>query len=219
MLQYCSQRCQAEHWALVHKAHCKQMAWARQSEEGGKEPVGIYSHHPFPDPEAGVESGSAETTQVLVALVQKVLVRLKSTNPALFLQIDQLPQLEDIMEMNRMQIWAHRKLFPEKYRHIKIESGTSPEHPLFSKTRVILLDDEASQNIWSILHLVWGRLIDHIVTVSISCLKDPRQSVPVDAWEDFIEDDVCLFPTRLKELLNAFHSNQDPSFKEQCSGL
>ena len=79
---------------------------------------------------------------------------------------------------------------------------------------MILLDDEASQNIWSILHLVWGRLIDHLITVNISSLKDPRQSVPVDAWEDFIEDDVGLFPTRLKELLNAFYSNQNPSFKE-----
>ena len=214
VLQYCSRECQAEHWALVHKGHCKHMAWARQSEEAGKKPVGIYSHHPFPDPEAGVESGSAETTEVLVDAVQKVLMRLKSTNPALFLQIDQLPQLEDIMEMNRMQIWAHRKLFPEKYRHIKIESGTSPEHPLFSKTRVILLDDEASQNIWSILHLVWGGLIEHRVTVRFSSLKDPRQAMPLEAWEDFIEDDVGLFPVRLKELINVFFSNHIPSFKE-----
>ena len=48
----------------------------------------------------------------------------------------------------------------------------------------------------------------------MSSLKDPRQSVPVDAWEDFIEDDLGLFPVRLKELLIAFNFNQFISFKE-----
>ena len=53
-----------------------------------------------------------------------------------------------------------------------------------------------------------------MVTVDISGLKDPRQAVPVDAWKDFIEDDVGLFPARLKELLKAFYSNQLIPFKE-----
>ena len=48
LLHYCSEECQKEHWALVHKAHCKKLASARQSEELGKEPVGVYSQHPFP---------------------------------------------------------------------------------------------------------------------------------------------------------------------------
>ena len=38
--------------------------------------------------------------------------------------------------------------------------------------------------------------------------------MPQDAWEDFIEDDVGLFPLRLKEILDAFVSNQMISFKE-----
>ena len=41
-----------------------------------------------------------------------------------------------------------------------------------------------------------------------------RQSVPVHAWEDSIEDDVGLFPVRLQEMLDAFSSNQTISFKE-----
>ena len=85
LLQYCSTQCQAEHWALVHKSQCKILAWARQSEEVGKEPVGIFSQHPFPDHEACLQSGSVETTEVLVALVQKVLAQIRSTDPALFL--------------------------------------------------------------------------------------------------------------------------------------
>ena len=87
--------------------------WARQSEEVGKEPVGIYSHHPFPGPEPGLQS--AGTSEVLVALVQKVLLQIKSTDPALFLIFDQLSQLEDLMEMNRKRIWANKKVFPESF--------------------------------------------------------------------------------------------------------
>ena len=87
------------------------------------EPVGIFSQHPFPDPGAGVQSGPVETTEVLVALVQKVLVQIKSTNPNLFLQIDQLPQLEALMEVNRRQIWAHRKVFPVQHKDVYIEDG------------------------------------------------------------------------------------------------
>ena len=116
VLQYCSKECQVEHWALVHKAHCQKIAWARQSEES----VGIFSQHPFPDPQVSVQSGSEETTEVLVDIIQKVLVRLKSTDPAVFLLIDQLPKLEDLMEMNRMWIWSDRKLFPAGEQWIKI---------------------------------------------------------------------------------------------------
>ena len=198
----------------MHKGQCKKLARARQSEEVGKEPVGIYSQHPFPDPEAGGESGSLETTEVLVALVQKVLVQFKSTNPALFLQIEQLPQLEAVMEMNRMWIWAHRKVNPVQDKDVDVEHGNSTDYPLFAKTSEIQLTDETSQNAWSILHLIWGRLIAHMVTVKISNLKDPRQVVSAGVWEDFIEDDVGLFPVRVKELVDAFNCNQFTSFKE-----
>ena len=192
------------------------MAWARQSKEAGKEPVGIYSHHPFPDPEAaGVQSGSADTTEVLVALVQRFLMQIKSMmDPALFLHIEQLPQLEDVMEMNRRKIWAHRKLYPEQYKDADILDGFSASYRLFPNTKVFAPHDEACLETWSILHLVWGRLIGHWVIVRMNCLKDPRQAMPQDAWEDFIEDDVGLFPLRLKEILDAFVSNQMISFKE-----
>ena len=213
VLQYCSQQCQAEHWALVHKSHCQKMAWARQQSE---EPVGIYSHHPFPDPEAaaGVQSGSADTTEVLVALVQRFLMQIKSTDLALFLHIEQLPQLEDMMEMNRRKIWAHRKLYPEQYKDADILDGFSASYRLFPNTKVFAPHDEACLETWSILHLVWGRLIGHWVIVRMNCLKDPRQAMPQDAWEDFIEDDVGLFPVRVKAMVDAIFSNQIISFKD-----
>ena len=200
VLEYCSQQCQAEHWALVHKAHCKKMSLARQQR---KEPVGIFSHHPFPHPEAaGVQSGSADTTEVLVALVQRFLMQIKSmVDPALFLHIYQLPQLEDVMEMNRRKIWAHRKLYPEQYKDADILDGFSASYPLFPNTKVFAPYDEASLETWSILHLLWGRLIGHWVIVRMNSLKDPRQAMPQDAWEDFIEDDVGLFPVRPDHLL------------------
>ena len=117
--------------------------------------------------------------------------------------------------MNRMWIWASRKLFPELSPKLEVdEDGSTNDYPLFGQTCSMQLYDEASENIWKILHLVWGRLISHTVAVRMSNLKDPRQSVPVDAWEDFIEDDVGLFPVRLRELLNAFNSNQFLSYKE-----
>ena len=130
--------------------------------------------------------------------------QIKSTSPAFFLEVEELPQLEDLMEMNRRQIWAHKKLHPEQDKNVFIEDGCSTDYNLFNNTRKIVPLNETCKNTWSILHLVWGRLIDHAVTVLISTLKDPRQAVPVDTWKDFIEDDAGLFPVRVKDLVDAF---------------
>ena len=218
VLQYCSRECQTEHWELVHKAHCRKLARAKQVEGVGRGPVGVFSQHPFPDLDA--ESGSAETymaetTEVLVDIVQKLLVRLKFRNSPLFHSVDQLLQLENIMEMNRMKIWGHRKLYPERYREADIDDGCSTHNDnLYFKLLQLQLTNEASQDIWRTLLLVWGRLIDHRVEVKMSRLKDPRQAMPLDAWKDFIEDDAGLFPARLNALISAFHSNQFISYKE-----
>ena len=69
VLKYCSQECQAEHWKLVHKGHCKLLAKAKES---SKVPVTIFSHHPFPSavpPE--------NTLEALVELIQRVLSKMR----------------------------------------------------------------------------------------------------------------------------------------------
>ena len=48
VLEYCSESCQKEHWRLVHKKHCKNIANQRDEDgSGGDWPFSIYSHHPF----------------------------------------------------------------------------------------------------------------------------------------------------------------------------
>ena len=68
VLKYCSEDCQVEHWKLIHKKHCKNLALAKNEETGDSKTVsavGIYSYHPFP--ETGLPG---DTTETLVALVQ-----------------------------------------------------------------------------------------------------------------------------------------------------
>ena len=48
----------------------------------------------------------------------------------------------------------------------------------------------------------------------MSELKQPREAVPEEFWEDFNEDQIELFTSGLEALIRALRRPQSPSFEE-----
>ena len=187
------------------------LAEAKKSEDEDGEPVGIFSHHPFPK-----EGLPEDTTETLVVQVQRILSKMKLVDhPAWEKMPEEMLELEEGMKQNRETIWAGRKLRPE-------HSATNPttfSANLRGKLQKVYVpvEDEFRKDLWPTLHLVWGRLEEHVVMRNLSQLKDPHRSLPVKVWEG-LEEEVGLFPARLQELLDALGSSTElPSFKELLS--
>ena len=187
------------------------LAEAKKSEDEDGEPVGIFSHHPFPK-----EGLPEDTTETLVVQVQRILSKMKLVDhPAWEKMPEEMLELEEGMKQNRRQTWAGRKLRPE-------HSATNPttfSANLRGKLQKVYVpvEDEFRKDLWPTLHLLWGRLEEHVVMSGLSQLKDPRRSLPVKVWEG-LEEEVGLFPARLQELLDALGSSTElPSFKELLS--
>ena len=107
VIQYCSVDCQKEHWLLVHKKHCKQLASDKKAES---EDVNLNSHHPFPI--NGVEE---DVTENLVIMVQQILSKMQSTrHPLLKVFPAAFKELEENMKWNRALIWSGRKTTPKE---------------------------------------------------------------------------------------------------------
>ena len=205
VFKYCSEDCQAEHWKLIHKKHCKKLAMAKNEETAdGKatspSAISIYSHHPFP------ETGLPEdTTETLVALVQQILEKIKAArHPACHVYSAQLARLASSAAHNRRIIWSERKRYPaaapvnidlNEVNHLSVKSKKDP------------------LGLWSTLIFVGMRLDEHMATVEVNSLKEPRKSVPSKMWNK-VEKDVGVFPSRLQEIIRAFSSSKFPTFQE-----
>ena len=185
------------------------LAEAKKSEDEDGEPVGIFSHHPFPK-----EGLSEDTAETLVVQVQRILSKMKLVDhPAWEKMPEEMLELEEGMKQNRETIWAGRKLGPE---HRTTILHTYPDLRAKLKEASVPVEDEFRKDLWPTLHLVWGRLEEHVMS-NLSQLKDPRRSLPVKVWEG-LEEEVGLFPARLQELLDALGSSTElPSFKELLS--
>ena len=206
VLEYCSVDCQAEHWDVVHKKHCKKLKLAKDA-AGEKDsptfPIGLFSHHPFPM--AGL---LGDTIEMLTILIQRTLFKMQQTgHPAWDLPV--VRQLEKVMRENRQVIWAWRKLGPEK----EITSGKMVrfDHLLYWTSGRSF--DGLFNDLWSTLNLVLGRLSDYLTLVEVSRLREPHKTVPEEVWRDVLNE-VGPFSTRLQELISAFFGNgaQVPSF-------
>ena len=67
-------------------------------------------------------------------------------------------------------------------------------------------------DLWSTLHLVWGRLVDYMALVAVNSLKEPQGSVPKKMWRG-VSKEAGLFPTP-QELILAFLGAQVPCFRD-----
>ena len=185
------------------------LAEAKKSEDEDGEPVGIFSHHPFPK-----EGLPEDTTETLVVQVQRILSKMKLVDhPAWEEMPEEMLELEEGMKQMRETIWAGRKQRPE---HRTTNPTPYPDLRAKLKEASVPVEDEFRKDLWTTLHLVWGRLEEHVMS-NLSQLKDPRRSLPVKVWEG-LEEEVGLFPARLQELLDALGSSTElPSFKELLS--
>ena len=144
LMKYCSQECQREHWRLVHRKHCKDLAVAstyvhdsssclyctdtgnpnRSKKvcfakmfgfEGSlKGLIEPFSHHPFP-----VEGLPEDRSEALIILMQRILLEMKASKPkhpayVCGIASEQMKQLEEGMEQARASIWFQRKVYPAK---------------------------------------------------------------------------------------------------------
>ena len=206
VLKYCSEDCQTEHWKLIHKKHCKKLALAKNEETAdGKTAspgsVSIYSHHPFP--ETGLPG---DTTETLVALVQQILEKIKAgRHPAYHTYSAQLARLASSAAHNRKIIWSERKRCPAVAAPVNIDLNEVNHLSVKSKKDPL--------GLWSTLIFVGMRLDEHMATVEVNSLKEPRESVPSKMWNK-LEKDVGVFPSRLQEIIKAFSSPKFPTFEE-----
>ena len=203
VLQYCSKTCQKEHWKLVHKQHCIKLASAKNGEGG--DTIGIYSHHPFSDAKL-----SDDPVEAMVMLLQKILQKIRSSKQPAFTKVQsQLLQLGEAMKKWREEIWADKKLYPGGPKDYDVSSCTK----LFFEMAYIEDEDLVRQDLWRILHLVMGKLLDYQNVLWLNGLKNPRETVPAELWIG-LEQEVGPFPSRVTELIKALSGTQLPSFQE-----
>ena len=198
---------------LVHKEQCRELVKAKKLEVEGKissrVPVGMYSHHPFPK-----EGLPEDTLEILTVQVHRILIKMRLAGHPAHADSrihDDLLELENSMEWNRHSIWAQRKGRPQHDRTFYFEVGFALQHRL---NKCVI---PAANELWPILHLVWGRLYEQDLMRRVNNLKEPHIAIPLELWGG-LEDEVGLFPTRLQELIDALTSStQLPSFKELLS--
>jgi len=207
LMKYCSQECQSEHWHLVHRKHCKDLAMASTyvhdsstcpfctdtknpnrskkvcfAKMEGFEDSGLitpHSHHPFP-----LEGLPGDQSEALIILMQRILLEMKSSKPKHSVYIcaiasEQMKQLEEGMEDARSQIWCQRKVHPAKDKTPLFEICGQ----LFGDTQnlchnLLVKDLDDPDGLWSSLRLVWSILIDQHITLCVENFKEPDQSWP-----------------------------------------
>ena len=175
VVQYCSESCQKEHWKLVHKMHCKKIASAiafyREIGDDFRVCWAIYSHHPFPASEL-----PGNPTESLIMLAEKVLAKMQFRNKPVYTKASsQLAQLQVDMNKWMVNTRANKKIFSEKFCPVVDLSNIID---LYDQTSGMEDKDLASQDLWSTLSLVLGRLMPRDAVEMVNSLRDPRGVVP-----------------------------------------
>ena len=141
---------------LVHKEHCKKLARAKKLEEeegkvSSRVPVGIYSHHPFPE-----ESLPEDTAQILTVQAHRILIKLRMS---LHFEHAGSKMQKDLLELEKAMEWSRRIICRER----KIRPPHDSNYPL--QVCKVLMDRsyrgvipaEAFADLWSTLFLLVGR--------------------------------------------------------------
>ena len=213
VVQYCSESCQKEHWKRVHKQHCKEIAitghLVTYQEIGDKKfcvSLGIFSHHPFSASEL-----PRDPVVALLMLAQKILAKMQYSNQPAYTKVSSLlAQLQVEIAKCMENTWANKKTFPEKFCWF---TNVNNVLVLYYKTSANDDKELASQDLWSTLHLVLGRLVGCEAVGLENSLKDPRRAVPPELWIGF-QQEVGPFPHRVAELIKALSGDKCPSFQD-----
>ena len=217
VIQYCSVECQKEHWKLVHRRHCTQLAEDKKAE---KEDVNLYSHHPFP-----ISGMQDDITENLVRVVQEILSRMRSTrHPLLKVFPAAFKDLEEKMEWNRALIWSGRKVTPQEgIQDVTgdLEASLGQElHGASLTLRNLCGKAKDPLGLFRTLCLMSELQVFHKTLLLASSFKEPLKAVPAEFW-DKVESG-SIFSERLEAMIKAFGQAQFPShldlMKIYCGG-
>ena len=209
VIQYCSVDCQKEHWKVVHRSQCNQLASDKKAERGD---VNLYSHHPFP-----IKGVDGDVTENLVIVVQQILARMQSTrHPLLKVFPAAFKELEENMEWNRAFICSGRKTTPkEGIQDVtgNLEAGLGGELYEASFTfRSLGRRVKDPLGLFRTLCLVSELQVFHKILVVMSSFKEPLRAVPTQFWDKVELGDV--FEERVHAVIKAFGQAQLPSHME-----
>ena len=203
VVQYCSKSCQREHWRLVHKHQCEELASVG---ERGK-PISDFKLLDGSDP-----------LQDLVTQAEKILQRMynsRSMSKSVYTKVSsQLDQLQKELEKCMLTALAHKTVFPKRWAlafSLNFDWATISE---FHNQYFNLLDkDLTNQMLWSTLFLVLERLEACRAVDRVNTLKTPHESVPAEYWVG-LQQEIGVLPERVDDLIKALSADQLPSFQE-----
>jgi len=177
---------------LVHKQHCKMLAFMRCT---GSNIL------PAPD----------YTLGILAMLMQNITSGILSSNMSADPKVlGLLTQLREEMKNGTEVTWLARRVYPKEF-----PSVTGPGYGgLFDQTREVLVRGTPFANVWSTLHLVWGRFLENIKVAQLNSLKEPQEALPKELWRADLQEEIGVFPARVAKLIEAFSGEEFPCFKE-----
>jgi len=182
---------------MVHKKQCKVLAFVK---DNGSEDLPAVK-------------GPDDTLEILKIMMQKTIFKLLSNNmladdPRVH---EYLIQLWMDMYEDAELTWCAKRTFPKEL--VKLVYVDFSEQ--YDDTRQIPVGGmrSADQDLWSTLHLLWGRLIACRVVAELNNLKEPQEALPKELWTG-LHEEIGVFPGRVAELIQAFSGEEVPSFKE-----
>ena len=201
VLSYCSVSCQHEHWALVHKQQCQELASIGKC---GK-PVDAFK---LLDDIGPLQDLVVQADKIILKMFMEVR-KSRMSKSAYTTVSNKLDKLRNTMLVWRKMILVNKTTYPKR-------SNYNLDSNIVMQLSSILQDDLHTE-LWSSLQLVLGRLHLYVnFDMAVKRLKTPRESVPAEHWVGF-EQEIGLLPERVADLINALSSvsaGQIPSFQE-----
>ena len=194
IVQYCNASCQREHWMLVHRQRCQDLASI------GDHGISFSDFKLLDDP-----------LQDLVTQADKILHRMAS-NKSDYTKVlsQQLDQLQKEVRQGRLNALAKKEIYPKAF-NLDFEWNMILK---FLDKNAHLLDQKLiCKDLWSTLLLVLGMLPVANTVDLVNNLKTPRESVPAEFWVGF-QQEIGVFSDRVADLIKALSGDQIPSFKE-----
>lgn len=202
VLSYCSVSCQHEHWALVHKQQCQELASIGKC---GK-PVDAFK---LLDDIGPLQDLVVQADKIILKMFMEVR-KSRMSKSAYTTVSNKLDKLRNTMLVWRKMILVNKTTYPKR-------SNYNLDTNIVMQMSSILHKDDLHTELWSSLQLVLGRLHLYVnFDMAVKRLKTPRESVPAEHWVGF-EQEIGLLPERVADLINALSSvsaDQIPSFQE-----
>ena len=214
VVQYCGALCQSEHWVLVHSKHCKKLASITSKARGNSSDSRLFPFDPL-----SASNVAYDTQEAMMDAMEMILSKASQlpdlSKPSTEVHRHQKELLKK-MDQSMKELWWNKRIFPKEYIFSRCFGGNGFAD-IFRKTNEIPVTGmkRASKELWTTLHLIWGRMVEHRVVLYLEALKEGLDAVS-DEFKTSVplQKDVGIFPQVMEELIKAFSSTTFPSFRE-----